>query len=43
MRSLSDGTLAEHLSGNARRYVQENFSPEVLRARWSGVVAELGR
>jgi polysaccharide biosynthesis protein PslH len=43
MRALADPALAAHLSENARRYVQENFSPEVLRRRWAGVVAELAR
>jgi polysaccharide biosynthesis protein PslH len=43
MRALADPQLAAHLSANARRYVQENFSPAVLRRRWAGVVAELGR
>ena len=43
MHALADSALTTHLSENARRYVQENFSPEVLRRRWTGVLAELGR
>jgi glycosyltransferase involved in cell wall biosynthesis len=43
LRALADRDLGAHLSENARRYVQDNFSPEVLRRRWADVVAELGR
>ncbi|HUQ76738.1 MAG TPA: glycosyltransferase family 4 protein [Burkholderiales bacterium] len=43
MRALSDRALAAHLSQNARSYVQENFSPEVLRRRWAGVMRQLAR
>jgi polysaccharide biosynthesis protein PslH len=43
MRSLGDRGLAAELSANARRYVAENFSPEVLRRKWASVLAELAR
>ena len=43
LRALGDGTLAAHLSANARRYVEENFSLPVLRRRWCRVLEELAR
>jgi polysaccharide biosynthesis protein PslH len=43
VRALADRELATELSQNARRYVAENFSPEVLRRKWSAVVTELAR
>jgi glycosyltransferase involved in cell wall biosynthesis len=43
MRALADPALGARLGENARRYVQENFSPEVLRRRWAAVVGELVR
>ena len=43
VRALAEGGLAAELSENGRRYVAENFSPEVLRRKWSAVVTELGR
>jgi glycosyltransferase involved in cell wall biosynthesis len=43
VRALADRELATELSENARRYVAENFSPEVLRRKWSAVVSELAR
>jgi len=42
LRSLADPALAAELSGNARRYVAENFSPEVLRRRWARVLELAG-
>lgn len=41
--ALADGAFAAELGAAARRYVEENFSPEVLRRRWAGVLAELAR
>jgi glycosyltransferase involved in cell wall biosynthesis len=43
MQALADTSLAAHLGANARRYVEANFSPEVIRRRWAGVVRELAR
>ena len=43
MRALADPALGVHLGDNARRYVQDNFSADVLRRRWAGVVAGLSR
>jgi glycosyltransferase involved in cell wall biosynthesis len=43
VRALAEGRLAAELSENGRRYVAENFSPEVLRRKWSAVVTELAR
>ena len=43
MRALADPGFAAQLGRHARRYVQDNFSLDVLRRRWSGVVAELAR
>jgi glycosyltransferase involved in cell wall biosynthesis len=43
MRALADSAFAAHLSENAVRYVQENFSAEVLRRRWAAVVAQFAR
>src|SRR4030095_2999821 len=43
IRALADGGLAAQLSENARHYVAEHFSPEVLRRKWSAVVTELAR
>ena len=40
---VEEGPLAAELSANARRYVAENFSPDVLRRKWSAVLAELAR
>lgn len=43
MRALADRSLAAELSANARRYVAENFAPDVLQRKWSAVLAELAR
>ena len=43
MRALGEPGVAARLSANARRYVEQNFSPEALRRRWAGVLAELAR
>jgi len=43
VRALADPGLAAALGENARRYVAENFSPEVLRRKWRAVVTELAR
>jgi glycosyltransferase involved in cell wall biosynthesis len=38
IRALADPALCAELGANARRYVEQNFSPEVLRRRWAGVL-----
>jgi glycosyltransferase involved in cell wall biosynthesis len=38
IRALADPALCAELGANARRYVEENFSPEVLRRRWARVL-----
>jgi len=38
---LSNPFVAERMGSNARKYVQANFSIDVLRQRWSEVVHEL--
>jgi glycosyltransferase involved in cell wall biosynthesis len=43
IRALAEPGIAACLSANARRYVQENFAPPVLRRRWGAVLAELSR
>jgi glycosyltransferase involved in cell wall biosynthesis len=43
IRYLSDPHLAEMMGLEARKYVQANFSSELLRLRWSGVIHDLER
>jgi glycosyltransferase involved in cell wall biosynthesis len=43
IRALGDPALAAQLSAHAARYVEENFSAEVLRRKWAAVLTELAR
>jgi hypothetical protein len=42
MQYLSNPELAAKLGVEARKYVQSNFSMDVLRQRWSAVIHQLG-
>lgn len=42
IRYLGDANVAQNMGLDARRYVQANFSMDVLRQRWSNVIQDLG-
>jgi polysaccharide biosynthesis protein PslH len=43
VRALADPAFAAQLSAHAARYVEENFSAEVLRRKWAAVLSGLAR